>query len=116
MFICGMYGTARDDLIARSKLVLNINKHASRIFEIVRVSYLLANGKAVVADRTADTYVEPDIEDGVAFGEPGAIARICEELLDDDDKRRSRESRGQAVIERRIITPLLAAALASHPA
>ena len=43
-------GKTRDDLIARSKLVLNVNryKHA-RVFEVARVSYLLGHGKAVVS-------------------------------------------------------------------
>ena len=51
VFASGLYGAARDGLIARSKIVLNINNIPySKIFEIVRVSWLLANSKAVVAD------------------------------------------------------------------
>jgi hypothetical protein len=49
LFASGLYGRARDALIARSKIVLNVNLiDRSRIFEVVRVSYLLANRKAVV--------------------------------------------------------------------
>ena len=40
---------ARDALIARSKIVLNLHFYPTAIFEIVRVSFLLSNGKAVVA-------------------------------------------------------------------
>ena len=112
VYVSGLYGAARDELIARSKLVLNINRYRSRIFEIVRVSYLLANGKAVVADRTADTYVEPDIADAVAFCAPESIVATCQSLLDDPAARASLEARGRAAIERRIVTPPLAAALA----
>ena len=114
MFVCGLYGPARDELVARSKLILNINKHRSRIFEIVRVSYLLANGKAVVADRTSDTYVEPDMEDALAFCPAESIVATCETLLDDENARKILEARGQSAIERRVVTTSLAAALAAH--
>ena len=39
----GIYGKDRDDLIARSKLVLNLHYYDSEIFEVVRVFYLLSN-------------------------------------------------------------------------
>jgi hypothetical protein len=111
VFACGLYGRARDDLIARSKLVLNVNKRRSRIFEVVRVSYLLANGKAVVADRDADTAVEPDFESAVAFCAPEDIVAECERLLDDDAARRDLEARGRAAIRRRPVTGYLRPAL-----
>ena len=111
MFVCGLYGSARDGLIARSKLVLNINKHQSRIFEIVRVSYLLANAKAVVADRQPETFIEPEIASAVALCAPEQMVAECERLLDDDAARRGLEARGRAIIEERVITKFLAKAL-----
>lgn len=58
VFACGLYGAARDELISRAKIVLNINRYSrSRIFEVVRTSYLLANAKAVVADLHPNTFV-----------------------------------------------------------
>ena len=48
--VFGVYGAARDSLIARAKVVLNLHFYEASIFEIVRVSYLLANRKAVVAE------------------------------------------------------------------
>jgi hypothetical protein len=112
VFVCGLYGPSRDSLIARSKIVLNINKHQANIFEIVRVSYLLANAKAVVADRNDDTFVEPDVESAVAFCARERIVSECERLLDDEGGRRELEARGRSVIEQRIITKYIAAALA----
>jgi hypothetical protein len=41
--VFGVYGAARDELIARAKVVLNLHYYDSSIFELVRVSYLLAN-------------------------------------------------------------------------
>ena len=49
------YGGKRDALIARAKVVLNIHYYAAQVFEIVRVSYLLANSKAVVTEIGPDT-------------------------------------------------------------
>jgi hypothetical protein len=112
LFVCGMYGEARDELIARSKLVLNLNVNdRSRIFEIVRVSYLLSNSKAVVADLRVGTFVEPDIEAAVAFCEPGQIRATCMALLESDDARLDLENRGREIMQRRHISPILSTAL-----
>jgi hypothetical protein len=113
LFVCGMYGEARDQLIARSKLVLNLNVNdRSRIFEIVRVSYLLANSKAIVADLRVGTFVEPDIKAAVAFCKPEQILATCAELLESEGTRSELEDRGREVMERRHISPILASALA----
>ena len=112
LFVCGMYGEARDALIARSKLVLNLNVNdRSRIFEIVRVSYLLANSKAVVADLRVGTFVEPDLEAAVAFCPPERIRATCVGLLESEDARLELGNRGREIMERRHISPILTAAL-----
>lgn len=116
LFVCGLYGQARDELIARAKLVLNINLYDhSRIFEVVRVSYLLANAKAVVADIQDGSHVEPDLRDAVAFVAPEKIVDTCISLLHDDMAREELERRGKHAIERLNIVPILKKALAeSH--
>ena len=112
LFACGIYGESRDELIARSRLVLNVNLYdRSRIFEIVRVSYLLANSKAVLADRQPGTFVEPDIENAVSFANPQQIPEACIALLDNDQARVELERRGRGIIETRHISPILLAAL-----
>ena len=112
IFASGFYGATRDALIARAKLVLNINRYASsRIFEIVRVSYLLANAKAVVADLHADTFVEPDLHDAVAFAPPDRVAQRCLALLADEAARRKLETRGEEVMRKRDIRVILSHAL-----
>ena len=57
------YGGARDNIISRSKVCLNIHHNGRDMFEIVRVSYLLANGKAVVSETSSDydSYTSPPI-------------------------------------------------------
>ncbi len=112
MFVCGVYGKARDDLIGRAKLILNINRYdRSRIFEIVRVSYLLANAKAVVADIQEQTFIEPGIENAVAFAKPEDIRQTCISLLDNDQARAELENRGREIIESRHVSLILKSAL-----
>lgn len=90
----GLYGAERDAVIARSKLVLNLHAHAMELFEIVRVSYLLANSKAVVSERSADIGY---LGHAVAEADRGDLVRTCRELLEDDAKRRRLEQRGFAL-------------------
>jgi hypothetical protein len=90
----GLYGVARDELIARSKVVLNLHKHDAKIFEIVRVSYLLSNRKAVVSEVSDVTELPHDLQDairGVAFDQ---LAQACYDLVADDDARGALECRG----------------------
>ncbi len=51
----GVYGKKRDDWISRSKIILNFHHYSQKIFEAVRVSYLLNNGCFVVSE-TATEY------------------------------------------------------------
>jgi hypothetical protein len=90
----GIYGAARDALIARSKIVLNIHRNSVKIFEIVRVSYLLANRKAVVSEVSDDTEMPPDLVDAVRGVPYERLAEACRGLIADDDARHALELRG----------------------
>jgi hypothetical protein len=109
LFASGFYGPARDDLISRSKLVLNINLYKiSRIFEIVRVSYLLANKKAVVADLYANTFVEDDVRAGIAFASSAQeLLNACFTLLENESRRADLEESGFSCITRRDIRDII---------
>jgi hypothetical protein len=112
VFLCGMYGSARDELIARSKLILNINQYEyGKIFEVVRVSYLLANRKAVIADIDADTLIDDDIRSAIRIAPPSELVHECERLSSDDASRRALEAIGFATMEKRDIRPILRKAL-----
>jgi hypothetical protein len=109
LFACGLYGQARDDLIARSKVVLNVTLYErSKIFEIVRVSYLMANRKAVVAVVDADTVIDPDISLGVRAVASSDLLATCRKLVDDDAARRELEEAAFATFSRRDIREILA--------
>ncbi len=93
-WLSGVYGASRDAWIARSKIVLNIHYWDAKIFEITRVSYLLANKRAVVSERGADPTLERDLESGVAFADYDELADRCVELLGDGCARRKLAERG----------------------
>jgi hypothetical protein len=111
LFVCGLYGTARDDLIARSKIVLNINQYEQRVFEIVRVSYLLANRKVVLSDIEPDTYIDKDIKDCIRFFTPQTLVRDCYALAENDGERARLEEAGFDAMSKRQIGPILEQAL-----
>jgi hypothetical protein len=112
VFFSGLYGTARDALIARSKIVLNVNLiDRSRIFEVVRVSYLLANRKAVVAILDQDTAIEADFASCIRSTDAAGLVAACEQLLSNDMERRQLEDLGYEVFARRNIVKILDQAL-----
>jgi hypothetical protein len=112
VYACGLYGQARDELIARSKVVLNVNAYEkARVFELVRVSYLLANGKAVVSDVYPESDVDEDVKSAVAFAPLEQVADACAQLVDNESARRRLEVVGPEVMKRRDIRPILRAAL-----
>lgn len=113
IFACGFYGGARDDLISRSKIVLNINlMQFARIFEIVRVSYLLANKKAVIADLDANTSIEDDVRGAVKFvSSMQELVDVCLRLVEDENERAKLEETGHLSIRQRDIRGIIERAL-----
>ena len=88
----GVYGAERDAAIARSKVVLNVHFYIEPVFEIVRVSYLMANRKAVVTEDGAD--VEPRLLPGLAVTSYTQLVDCCCELAADAHVRRGLEEAG----------------------
>ena len=92
--------------------MLNVNYCTyARIFEIVRVSYLLANRKAVVADETAQTFVDPDIRPVIRFAPLSGVVDACRHLLASEKERVQLEEAGYAAMQQRDIVKILGAAL-----
>jgi SAM-dependent methyltransferase len=109
--VFGVYGRQRDELIARSKLVLNVHFYDTKIFEIVRVSYLLANSKAVVTECSSDTEIETGLEDCVFCAPYNSVVDGCLSLLQDEEERRKLESRGFRWFSQRKESEILSKAL-----
>jgi hypothetical protein len=110
----GVYGASRDAWIARAKIVINMHSDdfTAQVFEIVRVSYLLANKRAVVSERGAGPSEDRDLESGIAFADYDELVDRCVELAGDERARcelaergyRAFSARSQAAILRRVLS------------
>ena len=97
--IFGIYGKDRDDLIARSKLVLNLHYYDSEIFEVVRVFYLLSNSIPVVGEINPSTVVS-DVYKNSVLGVPyQELVNTCIRLVKDDQARDLQGRRGFEIIK-----------------
>lgn len=96
--VFGVYGQARDALIARAKVVLNLHYYDSNIFEMVRVSYLLSNRKAVVAEQSATTEVDPAFREAMVLAPYDALVQATVDLVGDAAARNRVAGRGFEVM------------------
>jgi hypothetical protein len=94
----GVYGQERDSFIARSKIVINIHFYESKIFEIARVSYLLANNVCVVSEEGPDP-IEKMYSDAVVFSAYDQLVPTCLSLLNNEEKRIEISNNGRKIIE-----------------
>lgn len=113
----GIYGRDRDLLIAHSKIVLNLHAYDTKAFEIVRVSYLLANAKAVVSEESPDMGT---LRDAVAVFPYEGLVEGCLALIRSDAERKKVEARGfrlfSARSQARILEPIVGRAHELQPA
>lgn len=104
----GVYGAERDAWIARSKVVLNMHYYESKVHEVIRTSYLLANRKAVVSECAADTEIDDDLRAAVVAVPYEQIASACRELVLDEPRRAEIEKNGFELFARRDQVAILA--------
>lgn len=112
VFVCGLYGAARDELISRAKLVLNVTLYGnSRVFEVVRVSYLWANRKAVIANIDPGTAMEDGVLSAIIAVTRETLQRTADAFAQDERARDEVAQRGYDYFRQRDIRPVLEAAL-----
>ncbi|MEB3071657.1 hypothetical protein [[Mycobacterium] vasticus] len=111
-WLTGALGASRDAWIARSKIVLNMHYWDAKIFEIARVSYLLANKRAVVSERGDDPALEHELESGVAFADYDDLVDRCVELLADERARCELAEQGYQLFSARDQVAIVERALA----
>lgn len=109
----GVYGQARDAWIARARIVLNMHYFEAKVFEAVRVSYLLANRRFVVSERGSDPAEAADYAGCLAFSDYETLADTCEHYLAQPTERQRIADAGLERMRQRPIEALLAPALAS---
>jgi hypothetical protein len=112
-WLFGVYGAERDAAIARSKIVINMHLYEAKVFEIVRVSYLLANRRSVVSERGANPAEHDDLASAIAFAPYDELVDRCVELLRDDRARRELGQQGYQVFSARNQAAILDEVLSS---
>jgi hypothetical protein len=110
--VFGVYGKERDLLIGRSKLLLNIHFYESKVLEIVRISYLLANRCVILSETGSDPQEDASLAGGVAFAEYGELESNAFELLENPEHRECISRRGFELMSGRLMSDYLRAALA----
>jgi hypothetical protein len=105
--LCGLYGPERDAIVARSKIVINIHFHPAKVFEIVRVSYLLANRCFVVSEQGSEPAIERLFAAGVAFAAYDRLVEACLGYLAAPEARRTVAARGFDLITKQSEADLL---------
>jgi SAM-dependent methyltransferase len=105
----GAYGEERDRAIAQAKIVLNMHFYEAKVFEIVRVSYLLTNAKAVVAECGPDTAIEPDLRAALRGVPYEGLVGACLELARQPELRQQLGAQGHRLFAQRAQEDILAA-------
>jgi hypothetical protein len=94
------YGAERLQLLRRAKVLLNVHYfEKTGVFEIVRVSYYLANSFFVISERGKDPALEQPWERGVVFASSRAvIPELTLEYVRNATARRGVAARGLAAV------------------
>jgi len=96
----GVYGSDRDAWIARARLVLNVHQMPNFPFESVRVAYLLANRKAVVAEGNPEEELDAaDWHLGIAWSSYRDLVVQCQAWLANVKNRIALADRGFQIIQ-----------------
>lgn len=88
------YGTARDQAIFSTRLLLNVHHSLPASLEIVRLGYVLANRRAVVSELAPDTYYYPELGGACAFSEYENLASTVLNLLAEPKRLEEQSNRG----------------------
>ena len=84
----GVYGKDRDDWIGKSKIVLNLHYYESKIFEIVRIFYLLTNAIPIVSEVDENTKLNNNYLKGIKGSYYEDVEKNILSLLENEKERK----------------------------
>ena len=84
----GVYGKDRDDWIGKSKIVLNLHYYESKIFEIVRIFYLLTNAIPIVSEVDENTKLNNNYLKGIKGSSYEDVEKNILSLLENEKERK----------------------------
>jgi hypothetical protein len=108
----GVYGTERDALIARSRIVLNLHFYGESRLEVARCFYLLANGRFVLSEDSPDVG-ETGLAGGIAFAPYDKIEEACAWYLERPAERAAIAQAGRELLRKRPQSALLGPAVSA---
>ncbi|SEE66394.1 hypothetical protein SAMN05444161_6599 [Rhizobiales bacterium GAS191] len=85
--VFGVFGSELDDLIARSKVVINIHFYENGRLEMVRLFDLLANGRAVVSELNPGEALDDDLAGAFVTAPYEQLVEVTEALARNPDRR-----------------------------
>jgi len=107
-----IYGPARDALIARAKLIVNIHSREDSVLEFARISHPLANRRLLVTEPGHAGDVDAQLSEALVIGRAAELGTICRALLDDEPRRLALAERAFAIYSQRDFTASLRELLA----
>lgn len=112
VIVSDVYGSERDALIARAKVVLNVHNHDGiKTLETPRVFYLLANRKAVVTEAKEGVEIDEDLRRAMVPVPYASLVQACVDLAGDGVRRAALEEAGFQCMKAHDEAKILAAAL-----
>src|SRR5690348_10464094 len=107
----GVYLAARDALVARAKILLNVHASDDSSLEMARVAYALSNRRALVTELGRGARLDADLRDGVLAGPASMLADLCRGLLADEGRRLALAERGFRAFSQRDLVATVRKAL-----
>lgn len=90
-----LFRDEREDLISRSKVVLNVHYWPASSLETHRVEYLCSRGKCIVSELSSDTELDLDYFGSVSLVPYNSIVERTEHFVGDDLSRKTFEIASQ---------------------
>lgn len=97
----GVYGQQRDHYISRAKIVLNLHFYEAQVFEIVRISYLLANRKFIISEKGCNAEEEKEFSSGLILANYNQLVDHCLYYLKQPQKREEIAQQGFKIMSQR---------------
>ena len=76
-----LWGTKRCELLAQSKVVINLHYYHKAILETTRLSYLLSNQCVVISEHSRDPLLDKWHQDYLIFSDPEHFVETCQEVI-----------------------------------
>jgi len=81
-----LWGSERDNMIARSRVILNIHFYDRSILETARLSYLLSNGCRIISEKSIDPVLDRDHSKYIDMVDKDQLVKHVKHCLDTYDE------------------------------